>query len=203
MAQKLIAQGAEARIYRSGGRIVKDRFEKGYRISEIDSRLRKSRTRVEAKILNKLTGIGFPCPKVLGVDDQKGLLEMELVKGQKVRDILEKKDYKKLCKEIGKKVSIFHDNSIIHGDLTTSNMILEDKSNEIYFIDFGLGFISHKVEDMAVDLHLLKQALESKHYNVWQECFKSVLAAYRPKNRKEVLARLDVVESRGRNKAKY
>ena len=104
-----------------------------------------------------------------------------------------------LGKEIGRKVGILHQNEIIHGDLTTSNMIL---GSEIYFIDFGLSFFSTKIEDMAVDLHLLKQALESKHYEIFEKCFSAVLSGYDHPKRKEILTRFNTVEARGRNKLK-
>ena len=45
---------------------------------------------------------------------------------------------------------------------TPTNDMIYDK--KIYLIDFGLSLYSNKPEDKAVDLHLLKQALESKHY---------------------------------------
>ena len=94
-----------------------------------------------------------------------------------------------------------HNNNIIHGDLTTSNMILE---NEIYFIDFGLSFFSDKTEDKAVDLHLLRHALESKHHKIFEKSFKAVLNGYKSKCRKynETIKRLEKVESRGRYKGK-
>ncbi len=192
---KQIAQGAEAKLYLIDSKIVKDRIRKDYRIREIDIRLRKSRTKREAKIFEKLSSISFPAPKLIKSDDKEKIV-MEFIKGPKVRDILEEKDYKRLSEEIGKKIAILHNNGIIHGDLTTSNMILE---KEIYFIDFGLSFFSHKIEDKAVDLHLLKQALESKHYKVWEKCFNAALKAY---GNKEVLKRLEQVEKRGRYKGK-
>ena len=103
--------------------------------------------------------------------------------------------------ELGKKIAILHNNNIIHGDLTTSNFIYNDK---IYFIDFGLSFETDKVEDRAVDLHLLKQALESKHYQIWEECFKEALKAYEKESKhgKEVIQRLELVEKRVRYKHK-
>jgi len=195
-----ISQGAEAKLFLDKGTVVKDRFRKAYRIAEIDGRLRKSRTRREAKILEKLSAVGFPTPKLVNCDGES-LIKMEYIKGPTVKDILEKKNYSELCREIGKKLAILHDNDIIHGDLTTSNMILSD---EIYFIDFGLSFFSKKIEDKAVDLHLLKQALESKHYKVWEKCFECVLDAYSNEGRqgKEAITRLSTVEKRGRYKGK-
>lgn len=197
---KKIAQGAEAKLYLTGNKIIKDRFKKDYRIKEIDKKLRKSRTKREAKIFDKLALIDFPAPKLIESDDKQKIV-MDFVKGHTVRDILEKSNYKKISSEIGKKVAIMHNNNIIHGDLTTSNMILNE---EVYFIDFGLSFFSHKIEDKAVDLHLLKQALESKHYRIWEKCFKAALEGYKKecKDSSEVFKRLERVEGRGRYKGK-
>ena len=153
----------------------------------------------EAKVLQKLANINFPSPKLLKNDGKENLV-IEKIDGKLVKDVLDK-NYKKLAVEIGKKVAILHNNSIIHGDLTTSNMIL---NKEIYFIDFGLSFFSDKAEDKAVDLHLLKEALESKHYKIWEKCIKIALDAYRKEANmaSETLKRLEVVEKRGRYRAK-
>ena len=196
----LMYQGAEAKLFLEGDKMIKQRFKKTYRIKEIDDKLRGFRTRREAKIFGKLESIHFPAPKLINSDDKENIV-MEFIGGPKVRDILEKSDYKKLCREIGKKIAVLHNNGIIHGDLTTSNMIL---GSEIYFIDFGLSFFSEKVEDKAVDIHLLKQALESKHYTIWEDCFESALDGYKKeaKNISLILDRLDKVECRGRYKGK-
>jgi Kae1-associated kinase Bud32 len=195
---KLISQGAEARLFEENNTIIKDRFSKSYRIKEIDTRLRGSRTRREAKVISKLQQAGIPCPSLIDSDDTEKLV-MQKIEGKKVRDILEKSDYIKLSKEIGEKVAKIHNLHIIHGDLTTSNMIA---STEVYFIDFGLSFFSHKIEDKAVDLHLLKQALESKHYTIWEECFNAVLESYKSTADEGdfILKRLEEVEKRGRYK---
>ncbi|MBI2657636.1 Kae1-associated serine/threonine protein kinase [Candidatus Woesearchaeota archaeon] len=200
MPQKLIAQGAEAKLFLEDGNVLKQRFSKSYRIKEIDEKLRGSRTRREAKVLQKLEAIDFSAPKLISNDEKESLV-IEKINGKLVKDILEKSDYKKLCGEIGKKVAILHNSSIIHGDLTTSNMIL---SKEIYFIDFGLSFFSEKAEDRAVDLHLLKEGLESKHYRIWEGCFKCALDAYKKEanNSSETLKRLEAVEKRGRYRAR-
>ena len=200
MSKKLIAQGAEAKLFIEDAKIIKNRFPKTYRIKEIDERLRSFRTRREAKILQKLQAIDFPAPKVIKNDEKENLV-IEKIDGELIKDILEKDDYGKLCSEIGKKVAMLHNHLIIHGDLTTSNMIL---NKEIYFIDFGLSFFSEKAEDKAVDLHLLKEGLESKHYRIWEECFRCALEAYRKEANKssETLKRLEIVEKRGRYRAK-
>ena len=215
---KLIAQGAESKLFLSKNKVrenkkfsghrkskgsfsvIKNRFRKKYRIMEIDDKLRKFRTKREAKVLEKLQAIKFSSPKLIK-SDQTENLEIEYIKGKLLKDSLENENYKKLGKEIGEKIAILHNNDIIHGDLTTSNMIL---NKQIFFIDFGLSFFSKKIEDRAVDLHLLKEALESKHYKIWEDCYLNVLKSYEKKAKfgKEVLKRVKVVESRGRYKRK-
>jgi len=199
--KKIIDKGAEATISVEDNAILKDRFEKGYRLKEIDEKLRKFRTRREAKVLDKLSEINFPAPRLHAMCDQAMQLRMEMVNGNKIRDILYR-DPVALSEEIGKKIGLLHANNIIHGDLTTSNMILD---NEIKFIDFGLSFFSHKAEDKAVDLHLLRQALESKHHEIWEKCFEAALRGYKQSypEHAAVLSRLEKVEARGRNKAKF
>ena len=195
-----IAQGAEAVIYQDGDIVVKDRISKSYRISEIDTKLRRSRTRREAKVIEKLSLIGVPGPKLIQMDDNSMKITMSHIKGEKVRDVLAENPIE-LCNEIGKKVAKLHQNGIIHADLTTSNMILSD---EIYFIDFGLSFFSDKAEDKAVDLHLLDRALESRHFDLYPDCWKAVLDGYEKEYNESglVIKRLEKVESRGRNKSK-
>ncbi|MCP3685889.1 MAG: Kae1-associated serine/threonine protein kinase [bacterium] len=198
---KLLAEGAEAKIYRTKNTVVKDRIKKSYRIKEIDDRLRKFRTRREAKVFDKLEQLSFPAPRLIDSSDRTMEIEMDYINGKKVRDVLTAKNCKKLGAEIGKDIGILHKNHIIHGDLTTSNMILK---NKVYFIDFGLSFFSKKAEDKAVDLHLLRQTLESKHHKIWKTCFAAVLQGYKRANKdnKEILQRFEKVEARGRNKIK-
>ncbi|OIO63992.1 Kae1-associated kinase Bud32 [Candidatus Woesearchaeota archaeon CG1_02_33_12] len=198
---KKIGAGAEALIYLDKKEVVKERIKKSYRLKQIDEKLRKFRTRREAKVLEKLHSIGFPIPKLILSDDKKMLIKMEFLKGKKLRDILNKKNCEKLCREIGEEVATLHKKGIIHGDLTTSNMILKDK---IYFIDFGLSFFSDKIEDKAVDIHLLRQALESKHHEIFKKSFKAMLAGYKIKNPdyNTIIKRLEKVETRGRYKGK-
>ena len=196
---KIIRQAAEAIIYRHGNEVIKERIKKSYRIDDIDLKLRKSRTRKEAKLLEKVEN----APKVLGADEKRMKIRMEFIDGKLVKNVLDGMDKKRrslILREIGGKIARMHDNDIIHGDLTTSNMIIKDK---IYFIDFGLGFISNKIEDKAVDMHLLRQALESKHYKHSEESFKEILEGYKmSKNWREVLNRLEKIEKRGRYKNK-
>jgi len=198
---KIIDQGAEATITQEDNVIIKERLPKNYRISEIDDRLRKFRTRREAKMLTKLEELNFPAPRLYDMNDQAMQLRMEMINGNKIRDILYQ-DPLALSEEMGSKIGFLHTQDIIHGDLTTSNMILD---KEIKFIDFGLSFFSNKEEDKAVDLHLFRQALESKHHENWEACFKAALKGYKQANPHAdlVLKRLEKVEERGKNMGKH
>ena len=192
---KIIQQGAEAIIIHRGNSIIKDRVSKKYRHPELDNKIIKTRTKKEAKLLEKASAL-INAPKPIKVTFNE--IEMPFIKGKKISEHLEGLDYKQISKQIGHNIAKLHDADIIHGDLTTSNMILDGKN--LYFIDFGLGFISKRNEDKAVDLHLIKQALEAKHFSIHKECEKIILENYNSKDRVKTLDQLKKVESRGRYK---
>ena len=206
MNEKIIGRGAEAILIQQGKNLIKRRVPKGYRLKEIDSKLTKSRTKAEAKIMQKLEN-KISIPKILKVDEISKEIEMEFIEGRKLADFLDSFPLKQqisITKEIGKNVGKIHNEDLIHGDLTTSNMILVENNNtpfKVFFIDFGLGFHSSKIEDKAVDLHLLKQALEAKHFQYWEKLFQSFLKGYSPNDKDKILKQLEKVELRGRYKA--
>jgi len=196
MEQKIIQQGAEAIILRIGNHIVKDRISKGYRNSELDRKIIKQRTKSEAKILEKASKlIPAPVPEL----KEFNKIEIPFVEGKKLSESLEQLDWMEICRTIGSQIAKLHDHDIIHGDLTTSNMILSE-DGKLYFIDFGLGFISKRAEDKAVDLHLIKQALEAKHFSIHKEAEKIILENYNSIEKEKVLKQLEKVELRGRYK---
>ena len=199
---KLIAQGAEALIVRSRNRVIKRRIKKGYRLAEIDEKLRKQRTRKELRLLEKASQL-IPVPRIIKYSDYD--IELEEIKGRKLSEYFETlSDSKSVCTQIGQSIAKLHDAGLIHGDLTTSNMIFVEKDKKVYFIDFGLGFESFRVEDKAVDLHVLKEALDARHFNFAEKFWKAILEGYKKsKNAREVLKRLEKVEKRGRYKERY
>jgi TP53 regulating kinase-like protein len=200
---KLIAQGAEAKIFKKDKIIIKERIKKGYRFSNLDDKIRRQRTRKEARILQKASTI-IPVPKVISVNEASTTLIIENILGEKLASCLDTlKNKIQISKTIGSHLAKLHDCNIIHGDLTTSNMILTPP-NQLYFIDFGLGFESNRIEDKAVDLHLIREALEAKHHKDFKKCFKAVIEGYKvSKNHSSVLQRFKLVESRGRYKQAY
>jgi TP53 regulating kinase and related kinases len=200
----IIGRGAEAILIHENNNLVKRRIKKSYRIDIIDQKLRKQRTRKEAKLLEKAIKL-IPVPKVKKVSDTTMEIDMEFLEGKKLSEHLDTlENAEEICKEIGQNIAKLHDADIIHGDLTTSNMILSSKDNKVYFIDFGLGFESKKIEDKAVDLHLIKQALEAKHFNHYERFFKAILEGYKAsKHHEATINRLKAVEKRGRYKGAY
>lgn len=201
---EIIAHGAEAILIQNGKDLIKRRIAKGYRNKEIDARLRKRRNRKEAKLLEKASKI-IDIPKIISVNEKETEIIMEFVDGKRLSDCLDDMELNKalkVCEIIGKNIALLHDKGIIHGDLTTSNMIL--KNDNVFFIDFGLGFDSGKTEDKAVDIHLLRQAFESKHFERWREYYNKVIDAYKKhsKHANFILERLEKVEKRGRYKKK-
>jgi len=195
--EKIIGRGAEAILVRTNKGLLKNRIKKGYRLKELDEKLRKSRTRRETKLLEK-AGKLISVPKVIESDKKEKII-MEFIEGKKLSEELDNLgNAKEVCEKIGENISKLHDSDIIHGDLTTSNMLLRE--NLVYFIDFGLGFQSKRIEDKAVDLHLLKQALEAKHFLYFEKFFKVVLKGYKSEDKDKILEQLKKVESRGRYK---
>jgi TP53 regulating kinase and related kinases len=199
----ILGQGAEAIVSQNKEEVIKERFSKQYRLPHLDESLRKFRTRREAKILQRLDDIGFPSPKLKSFCDNRMSIVMDFVPGETLKDVLKRgDDYQQLAKEMGEKIGMLHEKHIVHGDLTTSNMLVHQESHEINFIDFGLSQFSEKVEDKAVDLFLLERSLASTHFEL--PLFDQVLAGYREGNPgfDDVLNRLEEVRKRGRNKSK-
>jgi TP53 regulating kinase-like protein len=196
----ILAQGAEAIITKEKDSVNKNRIPKSYRLKELDEKIRKKRTEKEAKILGKASAI-INVPKV--ISQTKFELELEYIEGDKLSEKLnsykEEKQFETM-QSLGKEVAKLHENDIIHGDLTTSNTILTKKV--LYLIDFGLSFISKRNEDKAVDLHLIKQALEAKHFQNYEKLYENFIDSYKKeyKDSKKVLDQLKKVESRGRYK---
>jgi len=191
----ILGSGAEAVVTFASEVAVKTRIQKDYRLAVLDERLRAARTRREAKVLIRLRQNGFPCPDLIHCEGSE--LRMSFIAGRKLRDCIDKNPVD-LGREVGARIAQIHEAGIIHGDLTTSNMLLND---HLYFVDFGLSFFSDKDEDRACDLHVLKQVLESTHHVISADVWNAVLSAYGNwTHANSVLKRLAVVEKRGRNK---
>ncbi|UCH71674.1 MAG: Kae1-associated serine/threonine protein kinase [Thermoplasmatales archaeon] len=201
----IIYRGAEAEIHLSSymdkRSVQKKRLKKSYRIKNIDDRLISSRTKEEAKLINEARLNGVSVPILYDVDLEKGIITMEYLEGKRIKDILNSLDEKEraeICNKIGKNIAKLHNNDIIHGDITTSNMILLD--DRIHFIDFGLGEKNAEIEAKGVDLHVLMEAIESTHSR-YSNCFDYVLEGYKKELKEDpnlIIKKIEDIVKRGR-----
>src|SRR3989344_1260655 len=132
MPEKIIQQGAEAKIILKDNRVIKRRIKKSYRILEIDEKIRKLRTRSEGKMLERASKV-ILIPNVMKVDEKNKEILMEYINGKKLSDNLDNFNEKKqeeICEKIGENTAKIHDENLIHGDLTTSNMIYVDNKTD-------------------------------------------------------------------------
>ncbi|MBS7656829.1 MAG: KEOPS complex kinase/ATPase Bud32 [Candidatus Bathyarchaeia archaeon] len=204
----LIKKGAEASLYLQNWHnrkvIMKKRLSKKYRIPELDKTIQAQRTKRESQIMHKAKEAGVSTPIVYFVDLQNSTIVMEYIEGKQVKQILNEmspNERTKIFTCIGELVGKLHAAGIVHGDLTTSNMILTQKG-DIVFIDFGLSEQTWEVEARGVDLHLMKRAIMSTHFMYADECFKAVLDGYQKVMGKkavaEILDKIAEIERRGR-----
>ena len=204
----LIKKGAEANLYLENWHgkkvIIKERIPKKYRLPVLDERIRTYRTVHEPQLMHEAKKAGVPTPTIYMVDLAKKSIIMEYVEGKQVKRIMNQlsaKERIELCKKIGILIGRLHKNGIIHGDLTTSNMILTS-NGKICLVDFGLGEFSKEREAKGVDLHLMRRALQSTHYLFAEESFNAVLEGYAEAvgevEAKKVLEKIREIELRGR-----
>ncbi len=207
MALKLIAKGAEADLWFDpewNGRraIIKRRVQKQYRHPEIDRELRRLRTLREAEIIHRAKRAGVPTPVIYQVDPEEATMVMEYIEGRRLRDVvaeLPPEERLRIFRLAGRQAGRLHKAGIIHGDLTTSNMILT--SNRLVFVDFGLAELSTEEEKRGVDLHLMKRMLQSTHFEYAEELLEAFLEGYREEMGAEadgVLKRMEEIARRGR-----
>jgi TP53 regulating kinase-like protein len=205
----LLKKGAEASLYVADwhGRrvVVKVRIPKRYRPEELDNQIRSYRTVHEPQLMHEAKAAGVPTPLIYMVNVPEASITMEFIEGEQVKQLLNKvskAERKDLCVRIGELVGRLHSQGLIHGDLTTSNMILNHPEGKIFFVDFGLGEKNSEVEAKGVDLHLLKRALQSTHFRFWEECFENVLSGYSTVLGEElaekVYLKIKEIEKRGR-----
>jgi len=214
----VIRQGAEARLrvgsfLGSHKAVVKERFAKKYRHPDLDAKLTKERFRGEIRSLIRCKGVGVRTPTLYHVDQDKSVFVMEFIEGMTCRDYIRanRDDEAKLtvlASEIGRLIGVLHTNNLIHGDLTTSNVLVEDTNDsslQLCVIDFGLGYVDGAHEDKGVDLYVLERALTSTHPGT-EFMFKQILQSYQAeikdkKARNEVMKKYEEIRMRGRKRA--
>lgn len=203
----LLRKGAEAYLYRDsylGFHVIrKQRVPKPYRHAVLDEEIRVSRTALEGRLLSDAKKSGVSTPSVFEIDTETATLIMEYIDGITLRDSIASMSESRLAEifeHLGGYVAQMHNGGIVHGDLTTSNVIVEN-GDELSIIDFGLGGFSSELEARGVDLHLLLRTLESSHIDVLAKSWKAFQKGYRDNyngNSDQVLEKVREIRRRGR-----
>ena len=199
-------KGAEAELTQKefDGKAVlsKKRIPKGYRNPVLDLDIRKKRTRAEAKLLRE-AALYVNAPKVIKHDEENAEILMEFISGNVLKEVLAKNT--ELCIRAGEEIKKLHSAGIIHGDLTTSNIIFADETKELesrikkhgrlFFVDFGLGSFSRKIEDVATDLVVFKKTFNATHSGI-KNGWELVMKGYAPS--RDLIDRMNAIEKRAR-----
>ena len=180
----LLRKGAEANLILEtwyGIKVIKKiRIPKLYRHPQLDINLRRQRTIREANMLHEAKNAGVLTPRIFSIDINQTMIIMEYVIGTRMKDSLNNMNpikSKQFCIQLGERIGKLHTHGLIHGDLTTSNIII-DPMEHLVLIDFGLAEYSTEVEKKGIDLHLLKRALDSTHFQNTQEYFSHIMQGY-------------------------
>jgi len=206
---KLLYRGAEADVYRGEWcgepAVFKVRKPLQYRLPELDNQIRSQRTVHEALIIHQCKLAGVSAPHLYYLSPPEALLVMEFVEGERLKTLLleaglTKERVEALGEEFGRSIARLHSAGIMHGDLTTSNVIVN--GDALSLIDFGLTVHSQRLEDQAVDLRLVKETLTGAHHAVSKPFMQALLSGYSSVLGKEradaATKKLAEIERRGR-----
>ncbi len=177
-------RGAEADLYVAHAGpwkvVIKKRNPKQYREATLDASIRRERTIAESSIIHESRLAGVKVPSLIAVDLDNTSIVMTFVDGILARDGLDAMSptgRKKFFIDLGRQVGLLHSGGIVHGDLTTSNIIA---SQDVPFLlDFGMAHRSSQLEDQAVDLHLLQRSISTSHTSKPSACISSLASGYR------------------------
>ncbi|WP_137284466.1 bifunctional N(6)-L-threonylcarbamoyladenine synthase/serine/threonine protein kinase [Halorussus salinisoli] len=184
-------EGAEATVEIGDERVTKRRLPKSYRHPELDARLRRDRTVLEARLTSEARRHGVPTPVVYDADPREGVLVFEHVGEADLRDGLTADR----VRDVARHLAAIHGAGFVHGDPTTRNVRVD--SDRTYLIDFGLGYNTDDDEDYAMDLHVFGQSLAGTSDDA-EALGREFEATYADVGDDAVLDRLREVEGRGR-----
>jgi TP53 regulating kinase-like protein len=207
MASDVLALGAESIIFKTQRWnqtfALKWRKAKPYLLEQIDFLLRKARTSRECKTLTLARELGVRTPAVYSVDLDNYTILMDFIEGTQFKMLVERlsqKELATLCRRFGQSIAILHQGGVVHGDPTTSNVIVDRKSR-LWLIDFGLSEMNATVEMKGVDLHLIRRALETTHWNKQEIMLDATIEGYIDilgAEAEDPLSRMKEIRERGR-----
>ncbi|WP_267162601.1 bifunctional N(6)-L-threonylcarbamoyladenine synthase/serine/threonine protein kinase [Halovenus salina] len=183
--------GAEATVRRAGDRVIKCRNPREYRHPTLDGRLRRRRTRQEARLTQAARKAGVPTPLVRDIDLEESTLIFQHVGDRDLRAALDTDTVKTTARHLAR----IHQDGFVHGDPTTRNVRVGDET--VFLIDFGLGYHTDAPEDYAMDLHVFAQSLAGTTDDAGR-LIAAATRAYAEVGDESVLDQLDEIEGRGR-----
>ena len=204
----MISKGAESNLYRilycGKTAVLKYRIEKKYRIKELDKKIRRRRTLGEASAIYEAWKKGINVPRLLYADLKRYYLIMEYLEGEVLREAILKRKYTyeeidEIASSLGDMVANLHNIDIVHGDLTTANIIIKDGLKP-FLIDFGLTEKRSDPEAKAVDIEMFYRVLESTHTMEREKFFNTFIQTYKKNalNSKEIISRFNRIRRMGR-----
>lgn len=203
----LLYRGAEADVVKASWcgmpAVYKVRKRLPYRLPELDAEIRRQRTLREGEMIRSAKKAGVCSPYLYFVDPGRTTLVMEFIDGERMKDLvssLPPRESSPLFELLGADVARLHAAGIMHGDLTTANVLR--RNGELVFVDFGLSMHSSRVEDHAVDLRLIKETIAGAHSEVAQPALDSLFKGYGrvtgERRAAAVFKQLRAIERRGR-----
>ncbi|MEM2143079.1 MAG: Kae1-associated kinase Bud32 [Candidatus Thorarchaeota archaeon] len=184
MSAEVWAVGAESEIYRvrRWGIVmaVKSRVSKPYLLADIDNQLKRLRTTRECSMLQYARRLGVPTPTVYSIDLSNCRIWMDFIDGRQLKQLaneVSKPELRRLCESFGVLIGMLHRGNVVHGDPTTSNVIV-DSASRMWIVDFGLGEYNATIEMKGVDLHLIERAIETTHWDLSEDMLSSILDGY-------------------------
>ena len=185
--------GAEATVTIDGDRVIKRRNPREYRHPTLDTRLRRERTRQEARLTQEARQSGVPTPLIRDIDIDETTLVFQYVGECDLRKTLTEASVETVAEHLAR----IHEAGFVHGDLTTRNVRVGKGGTPVFFIDFGLGYYTDDPEDYAMDLHIFAQSLAGTTDDA-ETLMELAEDAYLSAGEETVIDQLREIEGRGR-----
>ena len=208
--ERPVSRGAEASLHAVEWlglpALRKERETKHYRPKNLDERLKRERTRNEARLLVDARRLGVRTPLLYDIDLTRHRLILEELPGPTLRQLLEDPnlptdDLPVAVRAFGRALGVLHAGSIAHGDLTSSNVLFpQGACGPPAFLDLSMGTRSPGVEELGIDLHLVEEDLKalSRRADALVRAFHEGYAEGNPGGSKDVRARAKVIRGRVR-----
>jgi Kae1-associated kinase Bud32 len=205
-----ISRGAEAALRKVDWwgfpALLKERDTKAYRPKALDDRLRRERTRNEARLLVDARRLGVRTPLLYDIDLPRHRLILEELPGPTLRQLLEDpalphESLVTAVRAFGRALGRLHAGGVAHGDLTSSNVLFPDgPEGAPAFLDLSMGTRSPGVEELGIDLHLVEEDLKALHAKAEGliRAFHEGYAEGNPAGEKDVRTRARVIRGRVR-----